>query len=344
MLGGKSVIRTKAPGVHKVNAKLADGSAKTYYYAWRGGPRIIAEPDTREFMAEYVRHTRARADGPYEGCVAELIRDFCKSSAWTKLKPSTRASYLFCFDKIELEFGDFKVDRLPEKGSRRMLLQWRDEIAAETPRMADLTLSVFQKLLSFAVDNEIIPHHPLERVSKVSDNSRRDIIWTPEQIAQFRASAPEHMVRAMMLAMWTGQRQGDLLALRWNAYDGESIALKQGKTGAWVRVLVSRDLRETLAGITKTSTHILTNGSGKPWASGFKSSWRKAVAAAGIEDAPTFHDLRGTFVTLAYRNGSSIKDIAEITGHSEKDAERIIRKHYLVSRAAVEAIESGTQK
>ncbi len=337
------MIRTKVPGVHKVTSKLADGSKRTYYYAWRGGPRILSEPNTRAFVAEYAQLTRARANAPYEGCVAELVRGFSRSTAWSSLKPSTRASYLHCIDKIELEFADFRVEDLTKKGVRRMLLEWRDEIALETPRMADLTISVFQKILSFAVDREYIDSHPLERVSKVADNSRREIIWTPEQIAQFRSRAPEHMVRAMMLAMWTGQRQGDLLSLTWKAYDGESISLKQGKTEAWVRVLASRELREYLAGVTKTSTYILTNASGKPWASGFKSSWRKAVKAAGIEDAPHFHDLRGTFVTLAYQRGASIRDIAEITGHREKEAERIIRKHYLVSRAAIEAIESGTE-
>jgi len=36
----------------------------------------------------------------------------------------------------------------------------------------------------------------------------------------------------------------------------------------------------------------------------------------------------------------SIKEIAELTWHSENDAETIIRKHYLVSSAAVERIES----
>lgn len=336
-------MQTRVPGVHKVTAKLADGTTRTYYYAWRGGPRIHAEPDTREFVAEYAKLTRARDNASYKGGVAELVREFVKSSAWAKLKPSTREAYSHCIGKIEAEFADFPVRELSRKGVRRMLLQWRDEMAEETPRMADLTISVFQKILSFAVDREFIDSHPLERVSKVTDNSRRDIIWTPDQIAQFRSRAPEHMVRAMMLAMWTGQRQGDLLALRWNAYDGESISLKQSKTGAHVRVLASRELREYLAGVEKTSTHILTNAAGKPWASGFKSSWRKAVAAAGIEDAPHFHDLRGTFVTLAYQRGASIRDIAEITGHSEKDAERIIRKHYLVSRGAVEAIESGTE-
>ena len=35
----------------------------------------------------------------------------------------------------------------------------------------------------------------------------------------------------MMLALWTGQRQGDLLRLPWSAYDGNHIRLRQSKTG-----------------------------------------------------------------------------------------------------------------
>jgi len=36
---------------------------------------------------------------------------------------------------------------------------------------------------------------------------------------------------ALMLAIWTSQRQGDLLRLPWSAYDGTHIWLQQSKTG-----------------------------------------------------------------------------------------------------------------
>ena len=36
---------------------------------------------------------------------------------------------------------------------------------------------------------------------------------------------------ALMLAIWTSQRQGDLLRLPWSAYDGTHIRLQQSKTG-----------------------------------------------------------------------------------------------------------------
>jgi integrase len=75
---------------------------------------------------------------------------------------------------------------------------------------------------------------------------------------------------------------------------------------------------------------------------GLKPSCRKAAEKTGIK-RKTFHDLRDTFFTLTYRNGTSIKEISEMPGHSEKDAEGVIRKHYLVSSAAVEKIENRTR-
>ena len=44
-----------------------------------------------------------------------------------------------------------------------------------------------------------------------------------------------------MLAIWTAQRQGDLLRLTWTAYDGKWIRLRQSKTArTWPFRSVSR--------------------------------------------------------------------------------------------------------
>ena len=47
---------------------------------------------------------------------------------------------------------------------------------------------------------------------------------------------------AMALALWTGQRQGDLLRLTWSAYDGEVIRLRQSKGDVEVTVPVASPL------------------------------------------------------------------------------------------------------
>lgn len=335
-------MRIKLVGVHKVKGKLADGSTVTYYYAWRGGPRIMAKPNTRAFGIEYHRLTRAREDAPGKGNVAELIREYLKSPAYQKLRPSTQKSYDWAIRKIEDEFFDLPIRALGEKGARKFLLEWRDGFS-DTPRAADMVMAVLSKIIAFAVDREDIPKHPLEKVEKLADSSRRDSIWTDEQVAAFKAKAPARMVLALELARWTGQRQGDLLKLTWSAYDGTHITLRQSKTGARVRVRVAQELKALLDAQKRTAVTILTNRSGLPYKEGFRSSWAKACELAGVSGV-TFHDLRGTFITLAHREGSSIREIAEVTGHSEKDAESIIRKHYLAGDSAVTRLENRNKK
>lgn len=331
-------MRIKLVGVHKVKAKLADGSTAYYYYAWRGGPRIKADPQNKHaFGLEFYRLTRARDDAPGKGNVAELIREYLKSPAYTRLATSTKKSYDWAINKIEDEFFDLPIHALGEKGARKNLLQWRDSMAS-TPRAADLIMAVLSKIIAFAVDREDIPKHPLEKVAKLASSSRKDNIWSDAQVAAFKAKAPARMVLALELARWTGQRQGDLLKLTWSAYDGTHITLRQSKTGARVRVKVAQELKALLDAQEKTAVTILTNRSGVPYTEGFRSSWAKACELAGVEGV-TFHDLRGTFITLAHREGSSIRDIAEVTGHSEKDAEAIIRKHYLAGDSAVTRLE-----
>ncbi|WOC15012.1 tyrosine-type recombinase/integrase [Pseudochrobactrum sp. MP213Fo] len=335
-------MKVDLPGVHRVKKRLANGTVQYYFYAWRGGPRITAKPNTQAFVSEFLKLSRNREDAPFEGRLSEIIRDYMRSPAFQTLKPSTKEGYEIAIRGIEAEFYDMPSRKISAAGTRTLFLQWRDEIAEKHPRKADLFMSILQRILAFAYDREMITRHPLEKVEKVSNGTRREMIWSDEEIAVFKQSASEPLIRALMLALWTGQRQGDLLKLTWSAYDGNSLTLRQGKTGAHIRMKVASELKHTLDNVQRAhAVTILTNNQGKPWASGFKSSWRKALEKADIK-GKTFHDLRGTFVTLAYRNGASIKEIAEVSGHSEKDAESIIRKHYLVSSAAVEKIENRT--
>jgi len=75
---------------------------------------------------------------------------------------------------------------------------------------------------------------------------------------------------------------------------------------------------------------ILTNTRGRPWTEdGFRTSWGKAFDKAGINDDLTFHDLRGSAVVRLALAGASVPEIATFTGHSLKDVEEILDKHYL---------------
>jgi len=331
--------RHRLVGIHEVRHTLANGKSAVYRYAWRGGPRLKSKPGSDEELAEFVTLTRDRPQDKPEGTLSSLVYIYRHSANFTRLSDATQRSYNAALDLIEGEYGDMPVQVISERGARSEFIEWRDSYA-DTPRKADMLLTVLARVFSVAYDREKIDRNPLERVEKLSDGSRRDIIWTEEQVQAFRKAASDKLWLAMQLARWTGQRQGDLIILTWSAYDGEHISLKQGKTGRRVRIKVHSELKALLDATKREAVTILTTERGKrSWTSdGLRASWGKACDRAGIEGV-TFHDLRGTFVTLAYRQGASIKEIAEVTGHSERDAEAIIRRHYLAGDNAVLKLE-----
>jgi integrase len=151
---------------------------------------------------------------------------------------------------------------------------------------------------------------------------------------------------ALVLALWTGQRQTDLIRLAWAAYDGKHIRLRQGKGGKRVVILVGAPLKAALDARRpdKPEGTILRNTHGKAWTSdGFRASWGKAFDRAGLGDADLhFHDLRGTAVTRLALSGCSTAEIAAITGHSPRNVEAILEAHYLSGR--VELAEQAIVK
>lgn len=89
---------------------------------------------------------------------------------------------------------------------------------------------------------EDLADNPCARGGRLYRGSRADKVWTADDEGNFLAKAPpSHLQLPPMLAIWTGQRQGDLLRPGWSAYDGRHIRLQESKTGA--RVVIPSALR-----------------------------------------------------------------------------------------------------
>src|SRR6202022_4233781 len=176
--------------------------------------------------------------------------------------------------------------------------------------------------------------------------SRAEKFGTDDDEAQFLKSSPIHLHLPLLLALWTGQRQGDLLRLSWSAYDGSTIRLRQSKTGARVIIPVGAPLKAALDVAKKHGPLILTSSDNRPWTpDGFRASWGKACKKAGITSV-TFNDLRGTAVTRLALVGCTEAQIASITGHSLRDVHSILDAHYLhrdpaLAESAITKLEMG---
>jgi integrase len=105
-------------------------------------------------------------------------------------------------------------------------LEWRDQIAKSSPRQSDYTIAVFARALAWALDRGKIPVNPLKRPGRVWKGSRAEKVWSDDDESSLLAVANPQMALAIKLALWTGQRQGDLLRLTWKAYDGHFIRLR----------------------------------------------------------------------------------------------------------------------
>ncbi len=147
-------------------------------------------------------------------------------------------------------------------------------------------------------------------------------------ICPARRTCSQELAWALDLALWTGQRQGDLLKLSWTQVRDGWLVLRQGKTKARVGIPLTGTFGAIVEGIPKRATTILTNSRGLPWTeSGFRASWSKAFNETGLSDLH-FNDLRGTAVVNLADAKCSIPEIASITGHKLKSVHGILERYW----------------
>ncbi|MFM9847663.1 MAG: tyrosine-type recombinase/integrase [Hyphomicrobiaceae bacterium] len=223
-----------------------------------------------------------------------------------KLAPSTQSEYRRLLRAVEDVFGSVPLevfsDKKDAKRARRRLLEWRDKLAAEDKlREAENRLTVLQRVMSWAVDRGTIEINPLDTWERHYKADRADKIWTPHHVEAFVEKASPEMRLAIYLALYTGQRQGDLLKLTWPQYRDGNLYIRQGKGNRHVEVPCIERVRAMLDDIRARpvqSTHILTTANSRRWLKRhFSRQFKDTCDRAGIVGL-TFHDLRGTAVTL----------------------------------------------
>ena len=329
-------MRVALKNINRVTKRLSDGTLRVYYYHRQTRVRLPDDPTSPAFLEAY---RKAEEITPRDvGTVGSLIRGYLSGYEFNRRADSTKAEYKRMLARCEDAFGDMPIVALGAARVRRDFLDWRDDIARKSPREADHRLTVLARVFSWAMDRGEIERNPLDKFPRVYGSDRSQMIWTEHDVKRFMAKAPLEMQQALMLALHTGQRQGDLRALTWNAYDGQTITLRQSKRGRQVVIPCTKALRDMLDGMPRgDAVTVLTTATGRPWQKRhFARTWEKASTAAGIEGLH-FHDLRGTAVTMLSLAGCEPQEIATITGHSLRRAHDIIEAYLARTRGLAEA-------
>ena len=326
---------------------------RKYAYYRRDGVRlrISGEIGSPEFFQSYQTiHERFEAnDAPRRsvrsGSLCELVARYRSSPEWAQLKPSTRKDYEKFLGPLEDDFGNALVSELDRQAVRIV----RDRYAFRpgkqdgdepipSPRRANKTVTVLSILMGYAMEIGMRADNPALRPKRLKTGPGYRA-WTRDEIQTFLREKPEFRL-PLLLALGTGQRGIDQVAMTWDAFDGDVIAVVQEKTGARVWIPCHPELKAALERelTLRTAKTILTSSIGKPWElSSFQTAVSKAIRSAGLRGV-VWHGLRATAASWLAETGCTEREIMSITGHTSAASVSVYVRHAEQKTRAVNAI------
>ncbi|RTE94719.1 hypothetical protein D6B98_02700 [Bradyrhizobium sp. LVM 105] len=159
---------------------------------------------------------------------SSLIDYFKDCSEYKDLGEKSKRAYDGYLKLLEAKFGSMPIGALEDKRARGDFKEFRDSFS-DKPRMADYVWTTIARVLSVAKDRGKIAVNVCEGGGRLYESDRSEIIWTSEDIRAFCSVASVELQAALLLALWTVQRQGDLLRLTWKDYDGTYTRMRQSK-------------------------------------------------------------------------------------------------------------------
>ncbi|TYO91463.1 tyrosine-type recombinase/integrase [Oceanicella actignis] len=292
------------------------GRSKYYWYFERAGERIpLPDPDAPDFLERYAAAKRGHIPPalPDGRTFRRLIAAYRQSARWTRLAPRTRQDY----EKVLLWAIRTMGDLDPTKLERRHVLRARDE-NRDRMRFANYIVQVLSVLCEQAIDMGWMTHNPARGVPllrREGDGPHKP--WPQEMLKAYADEArPGTLARTVMeLCIGTGQRIGDVLAMRWDHIRDGGIELRQAKTGTRLWIPFTPRIADYLDGLPRAGLTIVADQAGRPLrypaAARAVMSIRKRIGATGY----TIHGWRYTAAAELAAAGCSDDEIQAITGH-----------------------------
>lgn len=295
---------------------------KEFSYYRRGDKRIrirgeFGSPEwRREYEETHAAYERALADPDGitdypDGTLGYLWRKYQLSPGFKHLKPGTQDYYRRLIQPLVNDYGSAKVAAL----RRKHIIGWRDEMS-DTPRKANGFVAVMRVMLKMAINLEWRDDNPAKAIEPIDYDVESHRRWTEHEIDVMTGPEAGAGALPVLIALYTAQRLGDVLSLKWSEYDGRTLRFKQEKTGAKLVIPAHPILRGVLDMTPRHSAFVCLRLDGKPWNKDhFKHSFADARKALGLPDDMHFHGLRHSAASRLAEAGCTHAEIAAITGH-----------------------------
>lgn len=340
-----------------VKFQHADGRIERVRKASPVNTRRGAEQYERDLRQSLLSGKYGKEEKPVP-TLAEFAKDFL-AYCETNNKPSTLESRKLSLRKhIVPALGHLRMDRIgpvemerykvaklkppePKFNTRENLEAARKKkkksstVRPLSPKSINHHIGIIVRMINLAVEWEVMP--PIHRrYRKLKLPELEFVFLDPEEVPRFLRATPKEWLPMMTVALKTGLRLGELLALRWEDVDLVAAQLmvrrslwrdiegppKSGKKRA---VPLSRDTVTTLKehralhGPLK-SPYVFSGPDGRRLAhNAMREIVPRICRQAGLAKRLTMHDLRHSFASHLVMAGRSLKEVQELLGHATID-------------------------
>ena len=180
-------------------------------------------------------------------------------------------------------------------------------------------VACLRKALAYAVERGELDVNPLTGVRMLPESPARQPILEPEDERRLLAAcSPDWFRRMVRLAIASGLREGELIALRWRDFDFEEgeVIVRDSKSGESRRVPVGAEvLEEVRAQRQHPEAMVFPGADGGPMVQlTVVKAFVRARTKIGRPDL-RFHDLRHVAGSRLLAAGANLPEVADWLGH-----------------------------
>jgi len=228
------------------------------------------------------------------------VGDLARRRHAGEIQASTEKDYRKHIDKLRQVFGAVRLLDVDVP----MLVKWRDVRAAQSPTQFNLERTNLLEAFKIAIERGMVTTNPVENLKRAVTRPR-DQYASTEHVNIILQYATRQVQAAIILAVSTGLRQGDILRLKRSDFTDAGLTCKPNKTKGRTKKALHFPwspgirLAYQLAAhkVASFDGYWLATKRGTPYTEdGFRTMWSRArdKALAKHPDLPsfTFHDLR----------------------------------------------------
>jgi integrase len=288
-----------------------------YYFRYRGQQAPLPGlPGSNEFSAAYddlqrqlVAKLSPKPIAYAPATLGGVIERYLASEEYQSKAPNTRRIYRRILDRLKEAAGRGLIADLREHHVRQIRERFRPSTS-----QADMAVILLRVLWVFAKE-ELAMHIGVNPAGEVRRLHKSDAYepWPPDVIAKFEDYVRTNPIArlALLLLLFTGQRVGDVAAMKWSQYDGKGIGVRQQKTRALLWIPCDARLKATLDAAPRNSEFIV----GKSFTGdGLSNVVKRALRRIGAERYTT-HGLRKNAAIALAEAGCTPQQIGSVTGH-----------------------------